>query len=304
MTGVLLVNMGSPSSRKEMKSFLHKMFLDKAIIPYPTIPRFLLASIISSLRYKKSWRKYQLIGGSPLKNAMAATGEALKEKLGSDYAIHVCYSYSSPSIKNGIDNFNQLGIKTIIVIPTYPQPAYSTTSSVKSEIEKRSKDLNVIFIDGFFKNKYFIQYWKKLIEETKEKHQLTNPVMLFSAHSIPQHDVDDGDSYVANVKESAQLISGSDEYYVSFQSKMGRLKWAGPDTQSVLKDLSAKGIKEIVIVPVSFVNENLETLYDLDLEIIPYGKKELNIEKLCRVHIPETHHLLIESFKDLVYGHS
>jgi ferrochelatase len=305
MIGVLLVNMGYPSSQKELKHFLFKMFCDSAILPFPKLFRIFLAFIISNARYKKSWKKYELIGGSPLKESMNLINDSLSKVLGSEYTVYSAYSYSLPNIKNGLDYFYKKEIKEIKVIPMYPQSSFSTTGSIKKDIEnfkKRYKDIHLTVIENYFENKNFINFWTFLINEIIKKNNFKNPILLFSAHAIPQYQIEKGDTYVHEVNKTALNIATEIglRYKISFQSKIGKIKWIEPDTKFVLNELKNEGCNEILIVPISFINENLETLFDLDLEIIPYGKNILNIKNLCRVDIPKNHSLLIDTFKNLI----
>lgn len=305
MTGVLLVNMGSPSSEKEMKSFLYNMFSDPAILPFSKFFRKSLAFIISNTRYKKSWKKYEMIGGSPLKESMISINESLSKELGNDYLVTSAYSYSSPNIKNGIEHLYQKEIRNIKVIPMNPQSCFSTTGSIKTDIAKckeNYKDISITMVDNFFENKDYINFWVSLIKESLLKYDLINPILLFSAHAIPYYQIEKGDTYVDEVNKTALNIANETglKYRVSFQSKVGKVKWVEPDTKVALAELKKEGCNEVLIIPISFINENLETLYDLDVEIIPYGKNELNIKNIYRVNIPKTHALLINTFKNLM----
>jgi len=296
--------MGSASSEKELKKFLYRMFCDPVIIPLPVVFRKLIAFLISKQRYKKSWTKYELIGGSPLMESIKQIKEALSVELGNDYLVYNAYSYSAPLIKEGVQYFTKKGIEEIIVLPLYPQSGISTTGSIKKDILKLkiSEEISILFIQPFYKNKSFILLWKELIKEAIKENNLASPLLMFSAHSIPQRHVDDGDSYVQEIEESAKLIASEMNlnYEVSYQSKMGRVKWVEPDTKFVLKRLSSQKVDEMLIVPISFITENLETLYDLDRDIIPYGKDQLKIKNLCRVVIPPSHHLLIKALKESI----
>ena len=95
---VLLVNMGAPMSQKEMKQFLKRMFRDKAILFAPTLVRTIVSTIISEFRYKSSWKKYLLIGTSPLLRSMEMIADDLQKELGTDFAVSCAYSYSEPLI--------------------------------------------------------------------------------------------------------------------------------------------------------------------------------------------------------------
>jgi len=305
MKGILLVNMGSPSSQKEMREFLFNMFSDKAILPLPFVLRKFLAFVISTTRYKNSWKKYELIGGSPLIGSMAAMNTSLSKMLGANFDVFTAYSYSSPSIKNGIDYFAKKGIEQIKVLSMYPQTSITTTVSVKRDVDnarKKYSNLSISMVGAYYQEKQFIHFWTDLISETLTQKEYNNPTLLFSAHAIPAYLVEQGDSYVTEIEESARLIAKELNlpYKVSYQSKIGKLKWVGPDTMALMEQMKAEDYNEIVIVPISFINENLETLYDLDTEIIPHAQTELKIKQICRVHIPPVHPAIIESFKNII----
>ncbi|MDD3078486.1 MAG: ferrochelatase [Paludibacter sp.] len=305
MTGVLLINMGSPLSKKEMREFLFNMFTDKAILPFPKIPQTLLALMISSFRNSGSWKKYQQIGGSKLKASMNVICNQLQSEIGKDYLVTAAYSYSKPSIREGIEHFKKQGITHIKVITMYPHSAFSTTGSVISDlskVQKKHDELSITELGTYGDHPDFIDYWVDNIRKSIQKSEFNSPTLVFSAHSIPQYNVDEGDTYVEEIKTSAQLISGKLglNYRVGFQSKIGRIKWVDPDTKELLKEMKAENIDEIMLVPISFVTENLETAYDQGIEIIPYAKNELNIQNISRVEIPNSHPLLISMLKKLI----
>lgn len=305
MTGILLINMGSPVCKCDMKVFLNNMFNDKAILPMPSVPRKLVAKIISTTRYKGSWEKYKLIGGSPLMKSMDEIKAALAAEIGSDYLISNAYSYSTPTVAQAVMLQYSQGIREIIAIPVYPQFSITTTGSVITDLENANKsfnDLHIKIAGSFYNDLNYIQYWTKQIQKTITEKQLTKPHLLFSGHAIPEYLIQKGDTYVQEIGESARLISESLglTYDIAFQSKIGRVKWVGPDTKDKLKDLKEKNISEILIIPISFINENLETLYDLDIEIVPYGRNELGIKNLHRSAIPLNIQPLVATFKTAI----
>ena len=304
-TGILLVNLGSPTNAQEMKTFLYNMFSDVAILPFPTIPRKALAFVISNLRFRNSWRKYELIGGSPLKTSMNAICEALQTELGNNFEVLAAYSYSQPSFKQGLDTFNKQGIKTVKIIPLLPHSSISTTGSVERDFGKLKRnypDVDLQILKPFPTNKNFIAYWVELVQVAISRSKFIYPTLLFSAHAIPAYQLPLGDTYVDEINASAQAIASTLglNHQVAFQSKIGRVEWVGPDTKDCLKNMHSKGIDEIILVPISFINENLETLYDQDIEIIPYANNELGIKHITRAHIPHSHPLLIDTLKDLL----
>ncbi len=306
MKGVLLVNMGSPDSEDEMKFFLKKMFMDKSIMPLPYILRKFVSSKIANNRFKKSWQKYEIIGGSPLISAMEIIKKNLSASLGANFMVKCAFSYSNPLINNALEDFKNMGIKNIIIIPAYPFNSISTTGSIVKDIKKYNKNnkyVNIDIINDYFFDEFFIKYWQNLVEITALKNNFLSPHLLFSAHSIPNYHIKKGDKYVDNIIAFAEKISRYTgyNYSVSFQSKIGKIKWAEPDTFSEIKNLKEKGIEELILVPVSFITENLETLYDLDNEIIPNALNEIKITNVARVIIPQSHELLIKTFKNIIF---
>lgn len=304
MTGVLLVNMGGPESPAELKQFLRLMFLDKHIIPAPYIIRNLLSLYISSTRYKKSWIKYEKIGGTPLKNNTNLLAQTLQKELGISYVVKVAYSYSEPFLSEAFTAFRNEKITQVKIIPLYPQASITTTSSVIFDIEKlKQKYLTLEFsiVPEFYKNKKFINYWCDAIQNHISKHKLSNPLLVFSAHSIPVSFIKKGDTYQKGIEESARLIAENSgmAYRVSYQSGMNPKTWLGLNTIDLLESLSNEGYKEIVIIPISFVSENLETLYDLDQDIVPSCNQKLNIN-ISRVLIPAVHPSFVEMLKEFI----
>lgn len=305
MTGVLLVNMGGARSQKEMKTFLASMFKDPHILPFGKIGRNILSFIISNARYKTSWKKYELIGGTPIIHATQATTHALQNELKDDFSVKMAFSYSTPTIEDSMLSFKKEGIKNITIIPLYPQSSVSTTSSVLDDVQKvvlKENSFEIRFENGFYQHKGFINFWSNLISAHIKQKGLSLPYLLFSAHSIPQYMVEKGDSYSRAIEESAALIAGNLDldFEVAYQSGMRSGKWIGPDVKDSLKLLAKAGKEEIVIVPISFVNENIETLYDVDKVIIPFAKKELGINHISRVRIPEADDSFIKLLADIV----
>jgi ferrochelatase len=133
-----------------------------------------------------------------------------------------------------------------------------------------------------------VNFWVKLIKDHIHQNHSAEPLLLFSAHSIPKALVDKGDTYPQAIEGSAKAIAESLGYQwkVAYQSGMKRSEWIGPDVNAVLHDLAVKNVSDIIIIPISFVNENLETLYDIDQQIIPAAKDIPGIKNISRVTIP------------------
>ncbi len=305
MTGILLVNMGGPTSEKELLFFLKKMFTDPFILPFPKPVRFLVSRVISYSRYKKSWLKYELIGGTPLISEVEECANLLNIELGNKYIIESAFSYSQPLIAEGVNILTKKGAKKIKILPLYPQESMTTTGSVRADVRKILKSnpsLEIEIINQFYDNDYFTDFWTELIKNHIEENKINNPLLIFSAHSIPEYLVNKGDTYPQAINKSAELIANKLQldFKITYQSKMGKMKWLAPDTKEVIEKLIESTTKNIVIIPISFINENLETLYDLDTELIPYFNNEFNFYNISRVKIKSNHKLLIKTFVDIV----
>ncbi|OFX62123.1 MAG: ferrochelatase [Bacteroidetes bacterium GWA2_30_7] len=305
MKGILLVNMGGPENPKEVKEFLKLMFLDKHIIQAPVFIRKFLSLYISSTRYKKSWKRYQEIGGTPLKKNTNILALDLQKKLGNSFKIKIAYSYSNPFINVALNEFFQENIYDIIVIPLYPQRSITTTDSVIYDVEKaksKNKSAKISFVKEFYKNPLYIKFWKDLIESHIEVQKLKSPTLVFSAHSIPKSFIKQGDTYQFAIEESAKFISESCKlpFIVSYQSGMNPKTWLGPNTKETIENLASKNLKEIIIIPISFISENLETLYDIDKFIVPDANKLDSDMKVSRIKIPVVNANLIQLFESLI----
>lgn len=303
MKGILLVNMGGPQSLREMRLFLKNMFSDKYILPLPYGIRQLVANMIAKKRHPSSWKKYQLIGGTPIIKHTEASGKALQEAAG--LPVYTAYSYTPPFIADVMQKMHQAGIDDIQVLTMYPQASDTTTSSVFTDVDKAAKNLKNISIRkicDYSVHPAFLDYWKTLIEEHIKTEMIENPLLLFTAHAIPLYGVKRGDKYPDTVKHMAKRLAGMMDrpYEVAFQSRVGPVKWVGPDTDDHLEQLIVNGQKNIVLIPVSFTTECLETTYDLNIKLVDIYKDDKRINHISRVNIPVAHPMFIETLKRVI----
>lgn len=285
MKAIILVNMGAPESQNDMHRFLRHMFRDPLILPFNSVFRYILGEIISFFRYKKSWSKYELIGGSPLKETCTKIAYELSNLIGNDSIVRVAYSYSDPTISAEINKLISQNIYEIFILPMYPQASYSTTGSIERDISfarKRFPHVQISILPEYFTNNLFIDFWAQRISETMNRHSMQHPTIVFSAHSVPQYQITNGDSYEKTIYETARLVSEKLglPYRLGFQSKIGKMKWLEPATEKVLDDLSQTNCNEVIIVPIAFLTENLETLYDIDTLLIPQYNNRFTIAKV------------------------
>jgi protoporphyrin/coproporphyrin ferrochelatase len=282
----VLLNMGGPEKLSDVRQYLYNIFSDREIIKLPGGPLFqkLFARIISRLRTKSVQHNYSLIGGgSPLLKWTKIQAKLIEEiinKSSPDFKCYVGMRYFYPLIEETIGQLNQDGFKHIIFLPLYPQYCRATTGSTFSEIKrvlKNHKELSADYIDSFYDNPDYIDLLREYISSNiQEKSRL-----LFSAHSVPQNFVDEGDPYVEQVKKTAQLAAGEREYCLSFQSRTGPVKWVGPDTIEESKRLLEENTTSpLLVVPLSFVSDHIETLFEIDIDL----KEKVGTENSDRIH--------------------
>lgn len=316
---VVLFNIGGPDDIKYVKEYLLNFFSDKNIIPLIYPLRKLLAYYISQTRASKTTAIYQKIGGSSpiLKNTLTQA-HALEIKLNQNsenviYKTYVSMRYWHPMAPEVItqiltdDDYQQ-----IICLPLYPQCSKTTTISA---YENWLDSMQKICPEQLPKNKliccyydhpdYIQAYYELTLQQVLLAKAQGKFKLLFSAHSIPEYLVKNGDPYqdhiiysVVQIVQKLQEIFPDLDYEITYQSKVGRIKWLGPTTEDVLLNCAQENIIP-VIIPIAFVSENSETLYELDMEY-----KELLIKHgmnyLFRVPTLDVHNLFIESLSEMV----
>ena len=236
---------------------------------------------------------------------MDKTAADLEQLLGADYAVSSVYSYSAPFLFDVVSELYAQGIRYFEIMSMYPQASYSTTGSVQASLDQlkaKFHDIQFHFIEDYYDQPLFIDYWTQLIAEKIRLENYSNPYILFSSHAIPKSFIKRGDTYAQKMEKSAKLIAGALNlsYGLGYQSKIGPIEWTRPYTIDLLNELHSNGIDELIVVPLSFVNENLETRFDLDAELIPYAKNKLKIKKICRVEIPASDATLVKMFKGFI----
>ncbi|MCS7184847.1 MAG: ferrochelatase [bacterium] len=261
MKAVLLVNYGGPNSPEEVKQYLKNIFMDQQIIPMQFFFRKIFATIISNYRKNYSKKQYDKIGYGRLLEMTERQAQKLEEFSG--IKTYIGMMYSPPFIKDTVEKMKKDGIKKFTVIPLFPQYSITTTYSVYKMLEACNKDNNFKFVRSFCENEAFIDSFVEKINIELEKFEKT-PTMIFSAHGVPDNPLD---PYKYEVKLTVEKIMSrfkGYEYLISFQSKVGPMKWLMPNTIDVVAQY-AKTHRYLLMVPVSFVADNLETLYELHI---------------------------------------
>lgn len=303
-TAVILFNLGGPSSLEGVKPFLFNLFYDPAIIRLPNPLRWILAKVISKRREKTATQIYKEIGGkSPILENTILQQKALQRGLdekGVEAKVFVAMRYTSPRIEDVIEELAHYKPDKIVLLPLYPQYSTTTTASSfkewdyffsKSDI-KASVHKVCCYPDatGFLKAQVDLM---KIDDLSKFR-------VLFSAHGLPMSIVKSGDPYTNQVEITAAKIASYFEnldYKVCYQSRVGPVEWVGPSTEDEIVKCGKEG-KNIVLVPLSFVSEHSETLFELDIEYKTLAK-ESGVLEYIRVPTVSTHYEFVNLLVDM-----
>ncbi|WP_458699790.1 ferrochelatase [Sulfurospirillum sp. 1307] len=269
---LVLLNMGGPNSLDEVEVFLKNMFNDENIITVKSnILRSFIAFMIVTSRKKEARSNYEKLGGkSPIVGYTKELVKKLQDKLEDTY-VTFAMRYTPPFAKDVIEELKKREIKEVTLIPLYPHYSTTTTKSSLEDFYKFSKNLHVKQIDRFYENELYNELLADKIQETLKDKDSKDFELIFSAHSLPQKIVDNGDPYQKEVLLHVELLKEiltkrSLEFkyiHVAYQSKLGPVKWLEPSLEDKLKSLKSK---KAIIVPISFTIDNSETEFELSIE--------------------------------------
>lgn len=271
-TAVFLMNLGGPRSLAEVEPYLYELFSDPLLISAPFGPfRPLIAKIISKARAPSSAEKYALIGGrSPLVEGTEAQARALQAELGPGYTCHLAMRCGQPSTEVGVREALAAGADRALALPLYPQWANATTKSSLVELRRLwPKDRPLAEVCTWHDHEGYLDASAAALAETLARvdpARRDRVLVVFSAHGLPMSQVRRGDPYPVYVEHSSRETArraGVATWQITYQSKVGPAKWLGPDTVEYLQ-ANARG-RVVVTVPIAFVSEHLETLYDMDI---------------------------------------
>ncbi len=285
MKAILLINFGSPGKLEDCRTFYKNMFADKHILPLPSLLRKFIAHRIAKKSYQNSWEKYQLIGGSPMTQFMETLCSDLAQSYPSHEVAYAC-SYLPPYIDKTVNDLLTKGVDELLVLPLYPQYSDCTTGSAIDDVTKvlKRSGAKYRFINHFYSHPAYLDFFAEKLKNHEEKFKTQDATYIYTAHSVPMSLIKKGDPYEKHVIEFSELIAKrlGHDVNIGYQSKAGKGEWLGPATDRVIEKISQEKPKsKVVLVPVSFVSENLETKYDLDYYFIPYGKgKGLEMSRL------------------------
>ncbi len=293
--GVVLLNLGGPDSLEAVEPFLYNLFSDPDIINFPGSFLFRkgLAKLISSRRHPRIQEQYKQIGGkSPLKDFTLGQAKLLEEKLNEKFPTRVfaAMRYWHPFTEEVLDDLEREGINKVILLPLYPQFSKATTESSLKEWKKQlnlrgNTDIEWTLVEYYYDFPPYIDACVERVNQGMEKFPayIREKVdILFSAHGTPMKLVREGDPYSGHIRETvaAVMIRGGwkNPHHLCFQSKVGPQTWLTPSTPATIDDLAKKGSKHMLIVPIAFASDHLETLYEVGIEF-RHLAKEAGVEQ-------------------------
>ncbi len=277
-TAVVLLNLGGPTSIETIEPFLYNLFRDPDIFKIPIGQQF-FAKIISKRRAPKVAEDYKLIGGkSPINEWTEKQRAMLEEELQKeerDISVMIAMRYWKPLTEDTIACITEGRYERIILLPLYPHNSITTMGSSFNEWNRHYKgdSSKVYYIKEYPAQTSYIEALNERIDRTLNRFPediRKDVTLVFSAHGTPVSLVKKGDPYNHQIKQTMEAVMKardfSHEYHICYQSKVGPVKWLEPATDDMIKELKEKGKDHLLIIPISFVSDHIETLFELDIE--------------------------------------
>ncbi|MGC2062376.1 MAG: ferrochelatase [Thermodesulfovibrionales bacterium] len=330
MIGIVLLNLGGPDSLDAVRPFLYNLFSDREIIRLgPSFMQKPLAWLIAKLRHNKTESYYRLIGGkSPILDITRAQAEALEEKLNlkfrpgtrdqgpgdldhsspftlhpsqSSFRVFVGMRYWHPLIEEVVPEISAAGITRVVAVGLYPHYSVATTGSSLSSLQKAMTRLpvEVFSVKSWYDHPLYIDALVEKIKSGLASFESGEVRVLFSAHSLPKKFIEDGDPYVDHIQGTIRAVSQKIpiRYHLSYQSKSGPVAWLEPSTEEMIEELAGEGVRNLLVVPISFVSDHIETLYEIDI-LYKHMAEEHGIQ-LRRIESLNMTPLFIEALADI-----
>ncbi|KAK5945441.1 ferrochelatase hem15 [Knufia obscura] len=300
-TAMVFMNMGGPATTDEVGDFLSRLFSDGDLIPLGRLQNY-LGPLIARRRTPKIQKQYADIGGgSPIRKWSEYQCEEMckiLDQISPETAPHkpyVAFRYANPLTEHMYeqmfkDGFGQGKGGRAVAFTQYPQYSCSTTGSSLNELWKwRNRlegkrasgemhppgSITWSVIDRWQTHPGLVEAFAQNIEaqlKTYPEERRNNAVILFSAHSLPMSVVNRGDPYPAEVAATVNAVMArlgfSNPYRLCWQSQVGPSAWLGAQTSDTVREYVARGQTDLVLVPIAFTSDHIETLYEIDQEVM------------------------------------
>lgn len=311
---VALLNMGGPKTNSDVRDFQNRLFSDPLLIRFPLSWAFqkLFAAFLIALRSKTAEARYQLIGGgSPIFESTKSQVKALQDELdkrGRSLKVTFSFNYSPPLPDETIHEVQSAGRKHLLPVSLYPHYSKATTGSNIHYLKESAKTIypQLQFLntpDYYLHEKYIQAFTDRILEQIRPSESLDDFYLLFSAHGLPLYFLTQGDPYPFQISQTvAQILANlkrRKQWTIAYQSAVGPLQWLKPATGDMITALAKKGVKKLIIIPISFVVDHIETTCEIDME---YRQKaeDLGIDDFRMSKALECHPGFIEALADTV----
>ncbi len=319
-TGIVLLNMGGPATLNEVEPFLTRLFQDREIFHLPfqsTTGRW-----FAQLRTPKVRANYAAIGGgSPIRRWTEEQAAGLERLLDAHspmtapHRAYVAFRYADPLSDTALTQMKADGVKRAVALTLYPQYSCTTTGSSLNELWRVCRSLGFereftwSVIDRWPTHPGFVSAMAESVRIGLEQYpadERDSVLILFSAHSLPMYVVDRGDPYPqeigASVQAVMQALNFSHEYMLAYQSQVGPIKWLGPQTEDVIIQFGRRGRTHVLVVPIAFVSDHIETLSEIDREYAELAHS-VGVTAFRRAPALNGSKELQRALADLVAGH-
>jgi len=275
---VVLFQLGGPDKLEAIEPFLYNLFCDPDIIDFPfaRIGRKPLAKLISATRARKVQHHYSVIGGgSPIRRFTEQQACALEDRLidcGIDARCYVAMRYWHPFTSEAIARLRDTQCDEIVLLPLYPQYSSTTTGSSLNEWRRQfTDDIPVHIVESFYQHDLYLQALVEKVNLALSRFpEPQNAELVFSAHSVPYSVIERGDPYQRQIEDTVKMVMAlggwNNHYRLCYQSKVGASRWLQPSLRTTLRKLANEQVRDVCIVPVSFVSDHVETLGEIDHE--------------------------------------
>ncbi|MGA9408530.1 MAG: ferrochelatase [Bacteroidota bacterium] len=283
-TAVVLFQLGGPDSLEAVEPFFYNLFCDPDIIDLPGafLFRKTLAKIISSRRAPKVRQLYKNIGGaSPILPQTQMQAMSLQESLkrsGVIAGVYIAMRYWHPMTKETVEKIQKENVEEVVLLPLYPHYSKVTTGSSAHEWNNTVNNMSANhfstkLIKSYYDHPMYIAALVENINRSLDRvpqDERKHVHLLFSAHGTPVKLVNDGDPYSNHIRITYERVIESGNFglphHLCFQSKVGPQRWLEPSLIQTIDSLAAQRVSHIIVVPIAFVTDHIETLSEIGIE--------------------------------------
>lgn len=310
-TGVVLMNMGGPEKRDDVRPFLFNLFSDRQIIRLgPRLLQKPLAWLIARKRAPKSSATYAKIGGgSPITAITRQQQQALQEALSMNgrFTVTTAMRYWYPFTDEAVGQLLDAGVDRVVALTLYPHYSKATTGSSINELRRQlavaKPSLPLTEILFWPDQPDYIAALADLVEQGLQRFAGQAVDIVYSAHSLPVSFIKEGDPYVDHLQRTINALERltGKPGKLCYQSRSGPVEWLAPSTPEMIEGLAGQGCRAILMVPISFVSDHVETLYEIDIAYRGLAAdKGILLESTRGLN---THPRFIHGLKELVLEH-